>query len=208
MASIGSELSSILARDPAARSRFEVALTYPGFHALMLHRAAHALWGWNLKFIARFISALSRLLTGIEIHPAAEIGEHFFIDHGHGVVIGETTVIGNRVTIYQNVTLGGVNTEKVKRHPTLADDVVVGAGAKILGPLNIGEGARIGANAVVVTDVPAGKIYVGIPARERGEGEGMGLHERINELEARLNAFENAMGVKTSVRPIGSKFDA
>lgn len=211
MASIGSELSHILTRDPAARSRLEVVLTYPGFHAIMLHRVAHRLWKWNLKLIARLVSAFSRLLTGVEIHPAAVIGDYCFIDHGHGVVIGETTVIGNRVTLYQGVSLGGVSTEKVKRHPTLGDGVVVGAGAKLLGPITVGDGARIGANAVVVTDVPEGATFIGVPARDRTEPAGSdaaAVQDRVAELEARLNALEGAMGVKTVVKPITGKFDA
>lgn len=168
MASIGSELASIVARDPAARTRLEVALTYPGFHAVLLHRAAHYLWKAKLKLVARIVSAVSRFITGVEIHPAAVIGEHFFIDHGHGVVIGETTIIGNHVTIYQGVTLGGTNLDKVKRHPTLGNNVVVGAGAKLLGPVVLGDGAKVGANAVVTKDVPAGVSVVGIPAQPVG----------------------------------------
>lgn len=165
MATLGEELRYILKRDPAARTVLEVALTYPGFHAMLLHRAAHKLWVNNLKLIARVISGFSRFMTGIEIHPAAVIGEYCFIDHGQGVVIGETAVIGNRVTLYHDVTLGGTSLDKVKRHPTLMDDVVVGAGARLLGPITVGEGARIGANAVVVKDVNAGASMVGIPAR-------------------------------------------
>lgn len=211
MATLAAELRHILSRDPAARSWLEVALTYPGFHAIILHRLAHRLWKWKLRLIARVVSAVSRLLTGVEIHPAAVIGHYCFIDHGHGVVIGETAVIGNRVTLYQGVSLGGVSTEKVKRHPTLGDGVVVGAGAKLLGPITVGDGARIGANAVVVTDVPEGATFIGVPARDRTEPSGSdnaALQDRVAELEARLNAFEGAVGVKTTVKPVGSKFDA
>ncbi len=171
MASILDELSDIVKRDPAARNRLEVAITYPGFHALLIHRGAHWLWGHELKLLARILSAIARLLTGIEIHPAATIGEYCFIDHGHGVVIGETAVIGNRVTLYHDVTLGGTALEAGKRHPTLEDEVVVGAGAQVLGPVTIGKGAHIGANAVVVKNVRAGATVVGIPAREVSEAE-------------------------------------
>lgn len=209
MATLGSELSSILTRDPAARSRLEVALTYPGFHAILLHRAAHYLWNKNLTLIARLVSTFSRFMTGIEIHPAAQIGEFCFIDHGQGLVIGETAIIGSRVTLYHNVTLGGTSLNKVKRHPTLGDDVVVGAGAKLLGPITIGNGARIGANAVVVKDVVAGATMVGIPARVVAYATGataygtplegdndpnahdvVVLQERLAALEARLAAME------------------
>lgn len=138
MASLGSELRYITSYDPAARSRLEVALTYPGFHALIGYRISHALWRMKLKLVARFVSALVRLLTGIEIHPAATIGDFFFIDHGAGVVVGETAIIGDRVTLYQGVTLGGMTLDKGKRHPTLGNDVVVGAGAVVLGPITIG----------------------------------------------------------------------
>lgn len=211
MATFGEELNSILTRDPAARSRLEVALTYPGFHALVLHRAAHTLWGWNLKLLARVLSNVSRFLTGIEIHPGAVIGAFCFIDHGAGVVVGETTIIGNRVTLYQGVTLGGVSTNKVKRHPTLGDDVVVGAGAKLLGPVMIGDGARIGANALVLKDVPAGETHVGVPARPKSPEATVDtdtLLERIAVLELRLNALENGIGVQTRVLPKEERFDA
>lgn len=165
------ELAHVLECDPAARSRLEVALTYSGMHALWLHRLAHFLWNIKLKLVARIISMIARLLTGVEIHPAAKIGEYFFIDHGMGVVIGETAVIGNRVTIYHGVTLGGISTQKVKRHPTLEDDVVIGAGAKLLGPVVVGRGARIGANAVVLKSVMAGDTVAGIPAQSIGNGK-------------------------------------
>ena len=209
MASLGSELSHIVSRDPAARSRLEVALTYPGFHAVLLHRLAHYLWGLKLKLLARILAAFARFVTGIEIHPAAVIGDHCFIDHGMGVVIGETTIIGNRVTLYQGVTLGGVSLEHVKRHPTLGDDVVVGAGAKLLGPVLVGNGARIGANAVLLKDVPAGEIHVGIPARQKQDGaDNSDLIERIAELEARLAAFEAELSAQGKHNPNLPKFDA
>lgn len=162
------DVDSVLERDPAARSRLEVLLCYPGVHAVLLHRLAHALWirGWHLT--ARLISQLSRFLTGIEIHPGAKIGRRFFIDHGMGVVIGETAEIGDNVTLYQGVTLGGVSLDKGKRHPTIEDDVVIGAGAAVLGPFRVGRGARIGSNAVVLKEVPPGATMVGVPARMVG----------------------------------------
>ncbi len=175
MASILDELHYITTRDPAARNRWEVALVYPGFHAVQLHRRAHFLWKHELKLLARLLAWLSRLLTGIEIHPAAVIGEYCFIDHGLGVVIGETSIIGNKVTLYHGVTLGGTTLAQEKRHPTIEDDVVIGAGAQVLGPVTVGKGAHIGANAVVVKDVPAGATMVGIPARAV-EGE---THEKF-----------------------------
>jgi serine O-acetyltransferase len=160
---------SIMDRDPAARSAFEVLICYPGVHALGFHRLAHGLWQLGLTTLARFASQLGRFLTGIEIHPGAMIGRRLFIDHGMGVVIGETAVVGNDVTLYQCVTLGGTSLAKGKRHPTLEDGVIVGAGAQILGPVRVGAGARIGANAVVVKDVAPGATMVGIPARSAGE---------------------------------------
>lgn len=162
---IRADMDAILARDPAARSRLEVALCYPGFHAVLLHRLAHAFWNKGLKLAARVIQVFSRFLTGIEIHPAAKIGERFFIDHGMGVVIGETAEIGHDVTLYQGVTLGGTSLDQGKRHPTLEDGVIVGAGAKILGPFTVGKGARVGSNAVVLEAVPPGATAVGIPAK-------------------------------------------
>jgi serine O-acetyltransferase len=159
------EIRVIFDRDPAARSTWEVITCYPGFHALMFHRFSHRLWRWNLKWLARFISHIARWLTGIEIHPGATIGRRFFIDHGMGVVIGETATIGDDCTLYHGVTLGGTSWNKGKRHPSLGEGVVVGAGAKILGPITVGRGAKIGSNAVVVKDVPDGATAVGIPAR-------------------------------------------
>jgi serine O-acetyltransferase len=159
------DIRCVFDRDPAARTVWEVLTCYPGFHALTLHRLAHALWGMDLKWLGRVVSHLSRFLTGIEIHPGATIGRRVFIDHGMGVVIGETAVIGDDCTLYHQVTLGGVSWNKGKRHPTLGKGVVVGAGAKILGPFEVGDGARIGSNSVVVKPVPAGATVVGIPAR-------------------------------------------
>ncbi|MHB9099923.1 MAG: serine O-acetyltransferase [Sulfuricella sp.] len=159
------DISVVFERDPAARTAWEVLTTYPGLHALLVHRLAQRLWCLNLKWLARFISHLGRWLTGIEIHPGAQIGRRVFIDHGMGVVIGETAEIGDDSTLYHGVTLGGTSWNKGKRHPTLGKGVVVGAGAKILGPIFIGDGAKVGSNAVVVKDVPAGATAVGIPAR-------------------------------------------
>ncbi|HEX4870800.1 MAG TPA: serine O-acetyltransferase, partial [Nevskiaceae bacterium] len=160
------DISAIRRRDPAAQSVFEVLTCYPGLHAVWAHRLTHALWHLGLRWLARFISHLARWFTGIEIHPAARIGRRVFIDHGLGVVIGQTAEVGDDCTIYQGVTLGGTSlTRGAKRHPTLEPDVVVGAGAKVLGPFTVGAGARIGSNAVVVKAVPAGATATGIPAR-------------------------------------------
>ncbi len=166
------DLDAFLERDPAARSRLEVAVLYQGYHAVVYYRLSHWLWQHGLKFIGRMVSQFGRLLTGIEIHPGALIGNGFVIDHGTGVVIGETAEIGDRVTLYHDVTLGGVAPSVdsaaqvgTKRHPTLESGVIVGSGAQILGPITVGEDARVGANAVVTQDVPAGVTAVGIPAR-------------------------------------------
>ncbi|OUR81868.1 serine O-acetyltransferase [Cycloclasticus sp. 46_120_T64] len=159
------DINIVFDRDPAARSMFEVVTTYPGFHAILLHRMNHYLWRANFKFMARFLSYFSRWFTGIEIHPGAVIGKRFFIDHGMGIVIGETAVIGDDCTLYHGVTLGGTSWKKGKRHPSLGNGVVVGAGAKVLGPIDIGDEARIGSNAVVIRTVPAGATVIGIPGR-------------------------------------------
>ena len=162
---IRQDVACVFERDPAARNTFEVLTTYPGVHAIIHYRMANWLWRKGLKWFARFLSTFSRWMTGIEIHPGATIGERFFIDHGMGVVIGETAEIGNDCTLYHGVTLGGTSWKKGKRHPTLKDGVVVGAGAKVLGPITVHEGARIGSNAVVTKEVPAGVSVVGIPGR-------------------------------------------
>ena len=163
--SLKEEIAVVFERDPAARNTWEVITCYPGFHATLIHRLAHRMWGAGLKWLARFTSHIGRWLTGIEIHPGAQIGRRFFIDHGMGVVIGETAQIGEDCTLYHGVTLGGTSWSKGKRHPTLGKGVVVGAGAKLLGPIEIGDGAKIGSNAVVVKSVPAGATAIGIPAR-------------------------------------------
>ena len=159
------DINCVFERDPAARNAFEVLTTYPGVHALLFHRMSHWLWRIKLRWLARMLSALSRWLTGIEIHPGATIGRRFFIDHGMGVVIGETAHIGDDCTLYHGVTLGGTSWVKGKRHPTLKNNVIVGAGAKVLGPIEVAEGGRIGSNAVVMKDVPAGTTVVGVPGR-------------------------------------------
>jgi serine O-acetyltransferase len=218
------EIDAIMARDPAARSRLEVALTYPGFHAVLWHRVSSALWRNNWRVLARFVSQAARILTGIEIHPGATIGRRLFIDHGMGVVIGETAEIGDDVTLYQDITLGGISPSvnsaaqvNKKRHPTLRDRVIVGAGAQVLGGITVGEGAKVGANAVVVTDVPAGALAVGIPAKvsaprkQPAEGDfaayGLpagavpdpvaraieGLMDQVSRLQARVGMLEGEL---------------
>ena len=163
--SLKEDFKIIFERDPAAKSVIEIITCYSGFHAVVIHRMTSRLWAWKLFWPARFLSQLARWITGIEIHPGAKIGRRFFIDHGMGVVIGETAQIGNDCTLYHGVTLGGTSWRKGKRHPSLGHSVIVGAGAKILGPIQIGDRAKIGSNAVVVKDVPGGATAVGIPAR-------------------------------------------
>jgi serine O-acetyltransferase len=170
-ARIKEDIGVVFDRDPAARHTFEVLTTYPGLHAVLIHRLTHTLWGIGLKWLARFIAHLGRWFTGIEIHPGAQIGRRFFIDHGMGVVIGETAEVGDDCTLYHGVTLGGTSWKKGKRHPTLGNDVVIGAGAKVLGPIKVNDGARIGSNSVVVKEVNAGATMVGIPAHQVGSPE-------------------------------------
>lgn len=166
------EIDSVFHRDPAARSRTEVALCYPGIHAVLIHRLSHKFWKKNWKLLARCISQFARFLTGIEIHPGAKIGKNFFIDHGMGVVIGETAIVGDDVTIYHGVTLGGVSLCKGVRHPNVGNNVTIGSGAQLLGPIKIADNARIGSNAVVVKDVEEGSTMVGVPARHvRGKAD-------------------------------------
>ena len=160
------DAKNIYNKDPACRSIIEAILLYPGFHAILFHRIAHFIYSKNLFFLARLISQISRHITGIEIHPGAEIGKRLFIDHGMGIVIGETTTIGNDCTIFHNVTLGGTGKDKNKRHPDLGNDVIVGTGAKILGPIKIGNNVKIGANSVVLKDVPDNVTVVGIPRED------------------------------------------
>lgn len=206
------DIRCALRRDPAARNGFEVIINYAGLHAVWLHRVSHWLWERKIYFLARSLSQAGRWLTGVEIHPGADIGRRFFIDHGMGVVIGETSQIGDNVTFYHDVTLGGVSLEKGKRHPTLGDNVVVGTGAKILGAIEIGDGSRIGANAVVVKPVPPDSVVVGIPGQvvKRSGKEpretpdlhhdrlpdtlGQALRQvmsRLDHLEKKMHAHEN-----------------
>jgi serine O-acetyltransferase len=210
------DIETVFKKDPAARSIMEVIFCYPGLHAIWLHRIAHFLWRHNFRFLARFISHINRFLTAIEIHPGAKIGRRFFIDHGSGVVIGETTEIGDDVLLYQGVVLGGTSHEKKKRHPTVGNNVLIGAGAVLLGPINIGDGARIGGGSVVIKDVPPNATAVGVPARvglgfttkeiqelEHGKlpdpiAEAIRfLSREIENLQRRLQKIEKLEGIKT-----------
>ena len=179
------EIKATQERDPAAKGLLEITLLYPGFHAIVFYRAAHFLWNLKIPFLPRLISQFARFLTGVEIHPGAQIGDGFFIDHGMGVVIGETAIVGDDVTLFQGVTLGGTGRETGKRHPTLGNNVVVGTGAKILGNIHIGENSYIGANAVVIKDVPANATVVGVPGRiTKQDGKKMDLqldHVHVND---------------------------
>jgi serine O-acetyltransferase len=204
--SIHRDIQNIYQCDPAAVSTLEIILTYPGFHARQFHRLAHTLYKWHWPFFPRLISHISRFLTGIEIHPGAKIGEAFFIDHGMGTVIGETAEIGDNVTLYQGVTLGGTSLQKVKRHPTLGNNVVVGVGAQVIGNITIGEYSKIGAGSVVVNSVPPHATVVGIPGRVVAVrhpdtdtveklpdpvGEKLdNLDKRITDLEQKLEKYE------------------
>jgi serine O-acetyltransferase len=201
---IKEELAIVYERDPAARNLLEVTTAYPGVHAIILYHLANGLWKIGLKWLGRMVSHIARWLTGIEIHPGASIGKRFFIDHGMGVVIGETAEIGDDVTLYHGVTLGGTSWKKGKRHPTLEDSVVVGAGAKILGPITIGVGARVGSNAVVVRDVPAQATVVGIPGRiVVPEVEKTGKEKNREEVATRI-AFEAYGETKNMPDPISN----
>lgn len=191
---IKDDINAVLKKDPAARNQWEILLTYPGIHARILHRGAYTLWQADHKFLARSLSHFSRVATGIEIHPAAKIGKRLFIDHGMGVVIGETAEIGDDVTLYHGVTLGGVSWEKgAKRHPTLGNNVVVGAGAKILGGFTVGDDAKIGSNAVVVKPVPQGATMVGSAARLIDK-------KQPNEPSKKLDDNFNAYGLKPDTK--------
>ncbi len=217
------DIQTVFAKDPAARSVAEVIFCYPGLHALWFHRWAHFLWGHKLRFTARFVSHISRFLTGIEIHPGAKIGRHFFIDHGAGVVIGETAEIGDNVLLYQGVVLGGTSLKKEKRHPTIGNSVVMGAGAVALGAITIGDGARIGSGSVVVKSVPPRATVVGIPGRivedrhkplldlEHGklpdpiaEAIRLVLSEQ-DRLGERLKRLENSIGIVTTEDELGER---
>lgn len=224
---IRDDIYSVFDRDPAARSVLEIIFCYPGLHAVWFYRVAHWFWTRRCYFLGRFISHLGRFFTGVEIHPGAKIGRRFFIDHGMGVVIGETAEIGDNVTLYHGVTLGGVTWDKVKRHPTLDDNVVIGSGAKILGPFTVGRGAKVGSNSVVVKEVPANATVVGIPGRVAMQEEKKGetarpdlehgklpdpeakaiaclyeqiraLEQRVEELTARLEGNDREAAVQTA----------
>ena len=203
MSTIEKDLQSIFKHDPAARSRAEVILTYSGFHALVMHRFAHFLYRHRYKLLARMISQLAKFLTGIEIHPAARIGEGVFIDHGEGVVIGETAVVGNNVVIYQGVTLGGTGKDKGKRHPTIEDGVMISAGAKVLGGFTVGKNAKIGAGSIVLKEVPPNATVVGVPGKVvRLDGERVDdlnqtlpdpVSEELEKLKARVEELERLL---------------
>lgn len=231
---IRDDIYSVFDRDPAARSALEIFFCYPGLHAVWFYRVAHWFWTREFFFLGRFTSHLGRFFTGIEIHPGAQIGNKFFIDHGMGVVIGETAEIGDNVTLYHGVTLGGVTWDKVKRHPTIEDNVVIGSGAKVLGPFTVGKGAKIGSNSVVVKEVPANSSVVGIPGRvvmqqepkpeeqrpdlEHGKmpdpeakaisclfDQIRALEKKVESLTGRLEQAESgAVVVKPSVKPRGT----
>jgi serine O-acetyltransferase len=215
------DFHAVFERDPAARNGLEVVLAYPGFHAILFHRVAHRLWTWGIPVVPRVISHISRFVTGIEIHPGAQIGKGFFIDHGMGVVIGETTQIGDGVTLYQGVTLGGTGKERGKRHPTIGNNVLVSVGAKVLGAITIGDNVKIGAGSVVLRAVPPNSTVVGVPGRvvathhpetdihERvevlpdPEGETIqALLERVVLLEARLAAMEAEVAASDAEDPV------
>lgn len=202
---IREDVRCVLDRDPAARNALEILTCYPGVHALLMHRLCHWLWRRRLRWLARFLSTLSRAVTGIEIHPGARIGRRLFIDHGMGVVIGETAVIGDDVTLYHGVTLGGISTARGKRHPTVGNDVVVGAGAKVLGPIEVGDGARIGSNAVVLKPVPVAATMVGIPARQARAGQESQTPQR--QATARKIGFD-AYGQTDLPDPVSSAINA
>ncbi len=210
-----SDVEAVLRRDPAARTRIEVILAYPGLHALWMYRVAHRLWMRGSRLTARIISNFARRLTGIEIHPAATIGRRLFIDHGMGIVIGETAVIGDDVTLYHGVTLGGTSLEKKKRHPTIGNRVTIGAGAKILGDILIGDDSRIGANSVVVRDVPSNSVVIGIPGQvvrrtiPHTAQDAPDLHheripdvvgQRVRELSSRVAELEAAIARLTATQ--------
>ena len=200
------DINSVFDRDPAARTTFEVLLNYPGLHAIWVHRLSHRLWRANWKLLARILSTFSRWLTGVEIHPGATLGRRFFIDHGMGVVIGETAEIGNDVTLYHGVTLGGTSWNAGKRHPTLEDNVVIGAGAQVLGPITIGEGGKVGSNSVVVKDLPNNATAVGIPARIVSSKNSNGNSLLENEAAEKLNGNSDKESRDKAAKKFG--FDA
>ena len=208
------DVQAVRERDPAARSTVEVILCYPGLHAVWSHRLTHWLWHHNAKLLARFLAEVARKLTGVEIHPGAVLGSGVFIDHATGVVIGETTEIGDNVTIYQGVTLGGTSLDAVKRHPTIGSGVVIGAGAKVLGAITVGDGAQIGANSVVIKPVPPGAVVVGVPGQTVDRGRpserttqsdlpdplGVSLYSLLTRV-SRLEARESTQRTERVIRP-------
>jgi serine O-acetyltransferase len=206
--SIGRDIRAVFEHDPAVRNIWEVVFVYPGFHARQFHRLAHTLWNWRIPFLPRAVSHISRFFTGIEIHPGAKIGEGFFIDHGMGVVIGETSEIKDNVALYQGVTLGGTSLQKKKRHPTLGNNVVVGAGAKLIGAITIGDDVKVGSGSVVIGSVPAHATVVGVPGRvveirnpdtDTVEKLPDPVWERLENLEKRIVELEKSLGVAQAV---------
>ena len=206
--SIRQDIRAVFEHDPAVRNVWEVVFAYPGFHARQFHRLAHTLWNWRIPFLPRVISHSSRFFTGIEIHPGARIGEGFFIDHGMGVVIGETSEIKDNVALYQGVTLGGTSLQKKKRHPTLGNNVVVGAGAKLIGAITIGDDVKVGAGSVVISSVPAHATVVGVPGRvveirnpdtDTVEKLPDPVWERLENLDKRIVELEKSLGVARAV---------
>ena len=206
--SIRQDIRTVFEHDPAVRNVWEVVFAYPGFHARQFHRLAHTLWNWRIPFLPRVISHSSRFFTGIEIHPGAKIGEGFFIDHGMGVVIGETSEIRDNVALYQGVTLGGTSLQKKKRHPSLGNNVVVGAGAKLIGAITIGDDVKVGAGSVVISSVPAHATVVGVPGRvveirnpdtDTVEKLPDPVWERLENLEKRIVELERSLGVSRAV---------
>jgi serine O-acetyltransferase len=207
--SIRNDIRAVFEHDPAVRDVWEVLFAYPGFHARQFHRISHTLWRWRVPFFPRLISHIARFLTGIEIHPGAQIGEGFFIDHGMGVVIGETSEIGDNVVLYQGVTLGGTSLLKKKRHPTLGNNVVVGSGAKLIGAITIGDNVKVGSGSVVVSSVPSNATVVGVPGRvveirnpddDTVERLPDPVWEKLENLEKRMAELENSLGV---AQPMG-----
>jgi serine O-acetyltransferase len=199
---IGLDIQAVFEHDPAVRNTCEVLFAYPGFHARQYHRVAHTLWNWKIPFFPRLISHMGRFFTGIEIHPGAKIGEKFFIDHGMGVVIGETSVIGDNVVLYQGVTLGGTSLQKKKRHPTLGNNVVIGAGAKVIGAITIGDNSKVGSGSVVISSVPSHATVVGVPGRiveirnpdnDTTEKLPDPVGERIQQLERKVAELERRL---------------
>lgn len=198
------EIKATQERDPAARGLLQIVLLYSGFHAIISHRIAHQLWNWKIPFFPRAISQWSRFFTGIEIHPGAQIGDGLFIDHGMGVVIGETSIIGNDVTLFQGATLGGTGKETGKRHPTLGNNVVVGAGAKVLGNIHIGDNSYIGANAVVIKDVPANATVVGVPGRITRQ-DGKKIDTQMDHVHVQDPVMQNMVELLKRIKTLEDK---